>query len=108
MLYLNDKYDVRDYLDKRLGIEISNEIMEVWNKEERKKDENLKLYKSYYEDYETMEEENGNYASCLDNVEGYLNDIKALISVSRTNKTFRDKLNRILSLIREEIDDLEG
>ena len=108
MLYLNDKYDVRDYLDKRLGIEISNEIMEVWNKEEKKKDEELELCKSYYEDYEMIEEANGNYVSCLDALEGHLNDIKTLLSVSRTNKTFRDKLNRILSLIREEIDDLEG
>ena len=35
-VYFDDKYDVRNYLDKVLGYDISNDIFDVFEKEERK------------------------------------------------------------------------
>lgn len=111
MLYIDrytDLYDIRDYLDKKIGTKESDEIYDFMERREEEFNKKIKALEDFQKDYEMLEERNGNYASCLDKIEGYLDDIEDLISASRTNKTFRDKLNMILSLIREEIDDLEG
>lgn len=111
MLYIDrytDLYDIRDYLDKKIGTKESDEIYDFMERREENLNKKIKALEDFQKDYEMLEERNGNYASCLDKIEGYLDDIEDLISASRTNKTFRDKLNMILSLIHEEIDDLEG
>ena len=111
MLYIDrytDLYDIRDYLDKKIGTKESDEIYDFMERREEEFNKKIKALEDFQKDYEMLEERNGNYASCLDKTEGYLDDIEDLISASRTNKTFRDKLNMILSLIREEIDDLDG
>lgn len=111
MLYIDrytDLFDIRDYLDKKIGTKESDEIYDFMERREENLNKKIKALEDFQKDYEVLEERNGDYASCLYKIEGYLDDIEALVSASRTNKTFRDKLNRILSLIREEIDDLEG
>ena len=103
-----DLFDIRDYLDKKIGTKESDEIYDFMERREEEFNKKIKALEDYQKDYELLEERNGNYASCLDKIEKHLDYIEELISVSRTNKTFRDKLNNILSNIHEEINDLEG
>lgn len=111
MLYIDrftDLFDIRDYLDKKIGQKESDEIYDFMERREENLNKKIKALEDFQKDYKILEERNGDYASCLDNVEGYLDDIEALMTVSRMNKTLRGKLERILNIIREEIDDLEG
>ena len=110
-LYLNDKYDVRNYLDKVLGYDISNEIFEVFEKEEReykKENKNLEEYSRYTEQ---MEECAGNLSTCIDKIEVSLRNIESILYAASSNKKISKKLYKEvmeeMSAIKEYINDVD-
>lgn len=74
-----DKYDIRNYLDKQVGIDISDEIFAVITKDEeeyKKEKKNLEEYSRYTD---VLEESAGNLSTCLDKIEVSLKNIESIL-----------------------------
>ena len=110
-LYLNDRYDVRNYLDKVLGYDISNDIFEVFEKEERKFEKEEKRLEDYCKYAEQMEECAGNLSTCLDKIEVNLKNIESILLSASDNKKISKKLYKEvmgeMSAIKEYINDVD-
>ena len=110
-LYLDDKYDVRNYLDKVLGYDISNEIFDVFEKEERKFEKEEKRLENYCKYTEQMEESAGNLSTCLDKIEVSLRNIESILYAASSNKKISKKLYKEvmeeMSAIKEYINDVD-
>ena len=71
----SDKWDIRYYLDKKLGIEVTDEIFDIIDKDEeeyKKEKKNLEEYSRYID---LLEESAGNLSTCLDKIELSLRNI---------------------------------
>lgn len=107
----SDKYDIRNYLDKEVGIEISDEIFDVITKEEeeyKKKKKNLEEYSRYTE---LIEECAGNLDTCIDKVEVSLRNIESILLSASVNKKISKKLYKEvmgeMDAIKEYINDVD-
>ena len=110
-LYFNDKYDIRNYLDNLVGIDISNEIFSVITKEEREyraEKERLEYICKYAE---TMEECAGNLDTCIDKIEVSLRNIESILFAASSNKKISKKLYKEImgemDAIKEYINDVD-
>ena len=106
----SDKYDIREYLDKQVGIDISDEIFAVITKYEdeyKKENKNLEEYIRYTEQ---MEESAGNLSTCLDKIEGSLRNIESIILSASANRKISKKLYKEvmeeMDCIKEYINDV--
>lgn len=106
-----DKYDVRDYLDKQVGIDISDEIFDVITKEEdeyKKEKKNLEEYSRYTE---LMEECAGNLDTCIDKIEVRLRNIESILLSASIDKKISKKLYKEvmgeMDCIKEYINDVD-
>ena len=106
-----DKYDIRDYLDKQVGIDISDEIFAVITKEEEKYKKEKKSLEDYCKYTEQMEESAGNLNTCLENIEVSLRNIESIILSASVNKKISKKLYkevmREMDCIKEYINDVD-
>lgn len=102
-----DKYDIRNYLDKEVGIEISDEIFDVITKEEKEK-KNLEDFCKYTEQ---MEESAGNLDACIDKIEVSLKNIESILLSASVNKKISKKLYKEvmgeMDCIKEYINDVD-
>ena len=106
-----DKYDIRNYLDKEVGIDISDKIFAVITKEEeeyKKEKKNLEEYSRYTEQ---MEESAGNLSTCLENIEVNLRNIESILLSASVDKKISKKLYkevmREMDCIKEYINDVD-
>ena len=106
-----DKYDIRDYLDKQLGVKITDEIFDIIDKNEEeynKKKKNLEEYSRYTEQ---MEESAGNLSTCLDKIEVSLRNIESILFSASVNKKISKKLYKEvmgeMDAIKEYINDVD-
>lgn len=106
-----DKYDIRNYLDKEVGIDISDKIFAVITKEEeeyRKEKKNLEEYSRYTE---LMEESAGNLSTCIDKIEVSLKNIESILLSASDNKKISKKLYKEvmgeMDCIKEYINDVD-
>lgn len=106
-----DKYDIRDYLDKQVGIDISDEIFAVITKEEeeyKKKKKNLEEYSRYTD---LLEECAGNLDTCIDKIEVSLRNIESMLFAASSNKKISKKLYKEImgemDAIKEYINDVD-
>lgn len=110
-VYFDDKYDVRNYLDKVLGYDISNDIFDVFEKEERKIEKEKKRLEDYCKYAEQMEECAGNLDTCLDKIEVCLRNIESIIFAASANKKISKKLYKEvmgeMTCIKECINDVD-
>ena len=107
----SDKYDVREYLDKQVGNDISDEIFDVITKyEEEYKKENKKIGE-YIRYAEQMEESAGNLSTCIDKIEGSLRNIESILLSASANKKISKKLYKEVMgemyTIKEYINDVD-
>ena len=106
-----DKYDIRDYLDKQVGIDISDEIFAVITKEEEKYKKEKKSLEDYCKYTEQMEESAGNLNTCLENIEVSLRNIESILLSASVNKKISKKLYkevmREMDCIKEYINDVD-
>ena len=106
----SNKYDIRDYLDKQVGIDISDEIFAVITKDEeeyKKEKKNLEEYSRYTD---LLEESTGNLDACIDKIEGSLRNIESILlsaSVSKkiSNKLYKEVMGE-MNCIKEYINDV--
>ena len=106
-----DKYDIRNYLDKQVGIDISDEIFAVITKEEEKYKKEKKSLEDYCKYTEQMEESAGNLNTCLDNIEVSLRSIESILLSASVYKKISKKLYkevmREMDCIKEYINDVD-
>ena len=106
-----DKYDIRNYLDKEVGIDISDEIFDVITKEEeeyKKEKKNLEKYSRYTD---LLEECAGNLDTCIDKTEVSLRNIESILLSASVNKKISKKLYKEvmgeMDAIKEYINDVD-
>ena len=107
----SDKYDIREYLDRHAGIDISDEIFAVITKYEdeyKKEKKNMEEYSRYTEQ---MEESVGNLSTCIDKIEGSLRNIESILLSASANKKISKKLYKEvmeeMNCIKEYINDVD-
>lgn len=107
----SDKYDVREYLDKQVGTDISDEIFDVitkYEEEYKKENKNIEEYSRYTEQ---MEESAGNLSTCIDKIEGSLRNIESILLSASANKKISKKLYKEvmgeMDCIKEYINDVD-
>lgn len=107
----SDKYDIREFLDKQVGIDISDEIFAVitkYEEEYKKEKKNMEEYSRYTEQ---MEESTGNLDTCIDKIEGSLRNIESILLSASANKKISKKLYKEvmgeMSAIKEYINDVD-
>ena len=97
----SDKYDVRDYLDKEVGVKVTDEIFDIIDKDEeeyKKEKKNLEEYSRYTEQ---MEECAGNLSTCIDKIEASLINIESILYAASVDKKISKKLYKE---VMEEMD----
>ena len=107
----SDKYDIRDYLDKEVGVKVTDEIFDIIDKDEeeyKKEKKNLEEYSRYTE---LMEECAGNLDTCIDKIEVSLRNIESILFAASSNKKISKKLYKEvmgeMSAIKEYINDVD-
>ena len=107
----SDKYDIRDYLDKKLGIKVTDEIFDIIDKDEeeyKKEKKNLEEYSRYTD---LLEECAGNLDTCIDKIEVSLRNIESILLSASVNKKISKKLYKEvmgeMDAIKEYINDVD-
>ena len=105
------KYDIRDYLDKQLGVKVTDEIFDIIDKDEReykKEKKNLQEYSRYTD---LLEERAGNLDTCIDKIEVSLRNIESILLSASVNKKISKKLYKEImgemDAIKEYINDVD-
>ena len=107
----SDKYDIRDYLDKEVGVKVTDEIFDIIDKDEmeyKKEKKNLEEYSRYTEQ---MEESAGNLSTCIEKIEVSLRNIESILFAASSNKKISKKLYKEvmgeMDAIKEYINDVD-
>ena len=106
-----DKYDIRNYLDKEVGLDISDEIFAVITKEEEENKKEKKNLEDFCKYTEQMEECAGNLDTCIDKIEVSLRNIESILLSASANKKISKKLYKEvmgeMDCIKEYINDVD-
>ena len=97
----SDKWDIRYYLDKEVGVKVTDEIFDIIDKDEReykKEKKNLEEYSRYTD---LLEECAGNLDTCIDKIEVSLRNIESILLSASVNKKMS---NELYKEIRGEMD----
>lgn len=107
----SDKYDIRYYLDKEVGVKVTDEIFDIIDKDEgeyKKEKKNLEEYSRYTEQ---MEESAGNLSTCIDKIEVSLINIESILLSASVDKKISKKLYKEvmgeMDAIKEYINDVD-
>ena len=107
----SDKYDIRDYLDKKVGTDISDEIFDVITKEEEEYNKEKKNLEEYSRYIDLMEANAGNLSTCIDKIEVSLRNIESILFAASSNKKISKKLYKEImgemDCIKEYINDVD-
>ena len=107
----SDKWDIRYYLDKEVGVKVTDEIFDIIDKDEeeyKKEKKNLEEYSRYTEQ---IEESAGNLSTCLDKIEVSLRNIESILLSASIDKKISKKLYKEvmgeMNSIKEYINDVD-
>ena len=107
----SDKYDIRYYLDKEVGVKVTDEIFDIIDKDEeeyKKEKKNLEEYSRYTD---LLEESAGNLDACIDKIEVSLRNIESILLSASANKKISKKLYKEvmgeMECIKEYINDVD-
>lgn len=107
----SDKYDIRYYLDKEVGVKVTDEIFDIIDKDEeeyKKEKKNLEEYSRYTD---LLEESAGNLDTCIDKIEVSLRNIESILLSASANKKISKKLYKEvmgeMDAIKEYINDVD-
>ena len=108
----SDKYDIRYYLDKEVGVKVTDDIFDIIERDDeeeyKKEKKNLEEYSRYTEQ---MEECAGNLSTCLDKIEVSLRNIESILLSASANKKISKKLYKEvmgeMDCIKEYINDVD-
>ena len=106
-----DKYDIRNYLDKQIGIDISDEIFDVITKDEEEYKKEKKNLEENCKYADQMEESTGKLSTCIDKLEVSLKNIESILLSASVNKKISKKLYKEImgemDAIKEYINDAD-
>ena len=106
-----DKYDIRDYLDKQIGIKVTDEIFSVIDKGEEEYNKAEKDLEEYSRYIHLLEEGVGNLSTCLDKIDVSLSNIESILLSASANKKISKKLYKEvmgeMNCIKEYINDVD-
>ena len=106
-----DKYDIRDYLDKQIGIKVTDEIFSVIDKGEEEYNKAEKDLEEYSRYIDLLEEGVGNLSTCLDKIDVSLSNIESILLSASANKKISKKLYKEvmgeMNCIKEYINDVD-
>ena len=107
----SNKWDIRDYLDKQVGVKVTDEIFDIIDKDEeehKKEKKNLEEYSRYID---LLEESAGNLDACIDKIEVSLRNIESILLSASSNKKISKKLYKEvmgeMDCIKEYINDVD-
>ena len=107
----SDKWDIRYYLDKEVGVKVTDEIFDIIDKDEeeyKKEKKNLEEYSRYTD---LLEESAGNLDTCIDKIEVSLRNIESILFAASSNKKISKKLYKEvmgeMDAIKEYINDVD-
>ena len=107
----SDKWDIRYYLDKKVGVKVTDEIFDIIDKDEeeyKKEKKNLEEYSRYTD---LMEECASNLDACIDKIEVSLRSIESILFAASVNKKISKKLYKEvmgeMGCIKEYINDVD-
>ena len=107
----SDKYDIRYYLDKEVGVKVTDEIFDIINKDEEEYKKEKKSLEEYSRYTEQMEESAGNLSTCIDKIEVSLRNIESILLSASANKKISKKLYKEvmgeMDCIKEYINDVD-
>lgn len=107
----SDKYDIRYYLNKQVGVEVTDEIFDIVDKDEEEYKKEKKNLEDYCKYAEQMEESAGNLSTCLDKIEVSLRNIESILLSASANKKISKKLYKEvmgeMDTIKEYINDVD-
>lgn len=106
----SDKYDIRYYLDEKLGVKVTDEIFDIIDKDEeeyKKEKKNLEEYSRYID---LLEESAGSLDTCIDKIEVSLRNIESILLSASVDKKISKKLYKEvmgeMDCIKEYINDV--
>ena len=106
-----DKYDIRDYLDKQIGIKVTDEIFSVIDEDEEEYNKAEKDLEEYSRYIDLLEEGVGNLSTCLDKIDVSLSNIESILLSASANKKISKKLYKEvmgeMNCIKEYINDVD-
>ena len=106
----SDKYDIRDYLDKEVGIKVTDEIFDIIDKDEEEYKKEKKKLEDYSRYTDFLEEGAGNLETCIDKIENSLRNIEGILFAASSNKKISKKLYKEvmgeIDCIKEYINDV--
>ncbi len=100
----SDKYDIRYYLYKQVGVDVTDEIFDIIDKDEREFKKEKKNMEDYCKYTELMEECAGNLDTCIDKIEVSLKNIESILLSASVNKKISKKLYKE---VMEEMDSIK-
>ena len=101
----SNKWDIRYYLDKEVGVKVTDEIFDIIERDEeeyKKETKNLEEYSRYID---LLEESAGNLDACLDKIEVRLENIESILLSASANKKTSKKLYKE---VMGEMDAIKG
>ena len=107
----SDKWDIRYYLDKEVGVKVTDEIFDIIDRDEEEYKKEKKSLEEYSRYTEQMEESAGNLSTCLDKIEVSLRNIESILLSASANKKISKKLYKEvmgeMDCIKEYINDVD-
>lgn len=107
----SDKWDIRYYLDKEVGVKVTDEIFDIIERDEREYKERNKNLEEYSRYVDLLEESAGNLDECIDKIEVSLRNIESILLSASANKKISKKLYKKvmgeMSAIKEYINDVD-
>ena len=107
----SDKYDIKYYLDKQVGVKVTDEIFDIIDKDEEKYKKEKKTLEEYSRYIDLLEESTGNLDTCIDKIEGSLKNIESIILLASANRKISKKLYKEvmeeMDCIKEYINDVD-
>ena len=107
----SDKYDIKYYLDKQVGVKVTDEIFDVIDRDEEKYKKEKKTLEEYSRYIDLLEESTGNLDTCIDKIEASLRNIESIILLASANRKISKKLYKEvmeeMDCIKEYINDVD-
>ena len=107
----SDKWDIRYYLDKEVGVKVTDEIFDIIDRDEEEYKKEKKSLEEYSRYTEQMEESAGNLSTCIDKIEVSLRNIESILLSASVDKKISKKLYKEvmgeMGCIKEYINDVD-
>ena len=107
----SDKWDIRYYLDKEVGANVTDEIFDIIERDEREYKKEKKTLEEYSRYVDLLEESAGKLDDCIDKIGVNLRNIESILLSASANKKISKKLYKEvmgeMSAIKEYINDVD-